>query len=391
MSKLSKLRRIIALTIAATLVAAIPVYADTTETVQASETQSTQEQTLEEQSTAVQAPNVQAEAAILIDASTGKVLYEKNPDEQLYPASITKMMTALLVIERCNLDDKVTFSKIATTNLEAGAVTLNLTEGDVISVRDCLYGLLLKSANEVANGLAEHVGGTVAGFSAMMNTRAKELGCTNTNFVNPNGLNDTKHLTTARDMALIAKACFANETFRQINNTLTYTFPATIKNKNTTAISIGHKMLYPSDARYYEGVFGGKTGYTSKAWNTLVTGATKDGITLIAVVLKAKQTQYTDTRALLDYGFAIDKAATDAANATEAASEAATESQTATAAGTGTNTGDDSLVSVGVGPGMKGWVMINNKWYYYDDGGNMLKNTTTPDGYRVDSEGVWVE
>ncbi len=386
MSKLSKLRRIIALTIAAALVAAIPVYADTTETVQASETQSTQEQSI-----AVQTPSIQAEAAILIDASTGKVLYEKNPDEQLYPASITKMMTALLVIENCNLDDKVTFSKIATTNLEAGAVTLNLTEGDVISVRDCLYGLLLKSANEVANGLAEHVGGTVAGFSAMMNARAKELGCTNTNFVNPNGLNDTKHLTTARDMALIAKACFANETFRQINNTLTYTFPATIKNKNTTAISIGHKMLYPSDARYYEGVFGGKTGYTSKAWNTLVTGATKDGVTLIAVVLKAKQTQYTDTRALLDYGFAIDKACADAANATEAASEAATESQTATAASTGTNTGDGSLVSVGVGPGMKGWVMINNKWYYYDDDGSMLKNTTTPDGYKVDSEGVWVE
>ena len=384
MSKLSKLRRIIALIIAAALVAAIPVYADTTQEVQAS-----QAHTSQEQASNVQVPSVQAEAAILIDANSGKVLYEKNPDEQLYPASITKMMTALLVIEKCNLDDKVTFSKIATTNLEAGAVTLNLTEGDVISVRDCLYGLLLKSANEVANGLAEHVGGTVAGFAAMMNARAKELGCTNTNFVNPNGLNDINHLTTARDMALIAKACFANETFRQINNTLTYTFPATIKHPTTTAISIGHKMLYPSDARYYEGVFGGKTGYTSKAWNTLVTGATRDGVTLIAVVLKAKQTQYTDTRALLDYGFAVDKEAviTDVANATEAASETAAASETKAS----TVAGDEATVSVGVGPGMKGWVKQNGKWYYYDDNGNMIKNTTTPDGYKVDGEGVWVE
>ena len=223
----------------------------------------------------------------------------------------------------------------------------------------------------------------------MMNARAKELGCTNTNFVNPNGLNDINHLTTARDMALIAKACFANETFRQINNTLTYTFPATIKHPTTTAISIGHKMLYPSDARYYEGVFGGKTGYTSKAWNTLVTGATRDGVTLIAVVLKAKQTQYTDTRALLDYGFAVDKEAviTDVANATEAASETAAASETKAS----TVAGDEATVSVGVGPGMKGWVKQNGKWYYYDDNGNMIKNTTTPDGYKVDGEGVWVE
>lgn len=250
----------------------------------------------------VQEPAIVAEGAVLMDAATGKVLYGKNQDQQFYPASITKIMTALIVLERCNLSDKVTFSSTATTNLESGAVSLNITEGDVLTVEQCLYGLLLKSANEIGNGLAEHVAGSVSGFADLMNAKAKELGCKNTHFANPHGLNDSTHKTTAYDMALIMRAALENATFRKIDTTTSYSFPATKKAAART-ITMGHKMMYTTDSRYYEGVIGGKTGYTSLAGNTLVTGAERNGVRLVAVVMKAKGTQYTDTKAMLDYGF----------------------------------------------------------------------------------------
>lgn len=250
----------------------------------------------------VQEPAIAAEGAVLMDAATGKVLYGKNQDQQFYPASITKIMTALIVLERCNLSDKVTFSSTATTNLESGAVSLNITEGDVLTVEQCLYGLLLKSANEIGNGLAEHVAGSVSGFADLMNAKAKELGCKNTHFANPHGLNDSTHKTTAYDMALIMRAALENATFRKIDTTTSYSFPATKKAAART-ITMGHKMMYTTDSRYYEGVIGGKTGYTSLAGNTLVTGAERNGVRLVTVVMKAKGTQYTDTKAMLDYGF----------------------------------------------------------------------------------------
>ena len=229
---------------------------------------------------------MEADGGILMDAETGTILYGKNINEAYYPASITKLMTALLVAEKCSLDDTVTFSKTAVTNLESGAVTLGLVEGDKLTVRQCLYGLLLKSANEVANGLAEHTAGSISAFADMMNARAKELGCTNTNFVNPNGLNDSNHYTTPHDMALIARAAFQNATVCKVASTLSYQIPATQKAAART-ISLGHKMLYPNDSRYYQGVIGGKTGYTSLAGNTLVTCAERDGVRLIAVIMKS--------------------------------------------------------------------------------------------------------
>ena len=173
---------------------------------------------------------IAAEGAALLNASTGKLLFSKNGDTKFYPASITKLMTALLVAENCNLDDTVTFSSTATTNLEAGAVSLNLVEGDKLTVRQCLYALLLKSANEVGNALAEHVAGSNAKFADMMNARAAALGCTNTHFTNPHGLNDNDHYTTPNDMALIAKAAFENGTVRTVASTLSYDLPATKKN-----------------------------------------------------------------------------------------------------------------------------------------------------------------
>ncbi len=252
----------------------------------------------------IRQPEVAAEGAVLLNAATGEVLYGKNQDQQFYPASITKVMTALVVLEHCNLNETVTFSETATTNLESGAVALGVSAGDQLTVEQSLYGLLLKSANEIGNGLAEHVSGSVSAFADLMNAKAKELGCKNTHFANPHGLNNENHKTTPYDMALILRAAVANDTFRKIDTTTSYQFPA-IKNAAARTITMGHKMMYKTDSRYYEGIIGGKTGYTSKAGNTLVTAVERDGVRLIAVVMKAKGTHYTDTRAMLDYGFAL--------------------------------------------------------------------------------------
>ncbi len=346
----------------------------------------------------LQTPEISAQAAVVYDVTHGKILYEKEADIRLYPASTTKLMTALLVLEKADLNSTVTFSKTAVTNLESGAVTLKLTEGDRVSVKDCLYGLLLKSANEVANGLAEHVGGSISGFADMMNQRAKELGCTGTNFVNPSGLNDPNHYTTCRDMAKIAAAAFANETLCKIGGTLSYEFPAT-KNAPARTITPGHKMLYPSDSRYYGGIVGGKTGYTSLAGNTLVTCVEKNGVRIIAVVMKAKSTQYTDTKALLDYGF--EKAAADTTGA-------AVGNSGSLQAGTGNvsyhkwiqdganwrfELADGSRLSNCLvtidgaeyafnteGIMLTGWQRSGDTWYCFEENGSMVKNGWKMDG-----------
>lgn len=319
----------------------------------------------------IQQPAVEAEGAVLMDAATGNVLFSKNGDTKFYPASITKLMTALLVAENCGLDDKVTFSATATTNLESGAVSINMVEGDVMTVRQCLYALLLKSANEVGNALAEHVAGSNAKFAEMMNAKAAALGCTNTHFTNPHGLNDTNHYTTPHDMALIARAAFQNDTVKTVASTRTYTLPPTIKNPSGLTVTMGHKMLNPSDSRYYPGVIGSKTGYTSKAGNTLVTAVEKDGVRLIAVVMKSKSTHYTDTKAMFDYGFELAKAGALGGSG---------------AGGTASPSGSGNA-----GPGTtagKGWIQDSNGWYYVKDNGAKASNEwITVDGvtYWFDS------
>ena len=190
-------------------------------------------------------PSIYSEAAILYDATTGQVLYEKNSQKAMYPASTTKLMTALLAAERLNLDDTVTYSQTATHGLESGAATVQLDTGDTLTVKDSLYALMLKSACEVANGLAEKVSGSQAAFAELMNQRAQQLGCKNTHFTNASGLNDASHYTTAYDMALITKAALDNETVRTIDQTLTYTLPAS-KNRGSLQITNGHKMLNPA-------------------------------------------------------------------------------------------------------------------------------------------------
>lgn len=248
-------------------------------------------------------PSISAEGGILIDGDSGAILYGKNIHEQYFPASITKILTALIIIENCQMDEVVTFSHNAVYNVEANSSNANMEEGDRMTVRDCLYAMMLRSANEAANALAEHAASSTEAFSSIMNAKAVSLGCTDSHFNNPSGLNDPEHYTSAHDMALIAKAAFENETFAQIISTLYYDLPPTKRNPEGLRIYPGHQMIKKNSPNYYAGAIGGKTGYTSLAGNTLVTCAKRNDLKLITVVLNGHQTHYTDTRAMLNFGF----------------------------------------------------------------------------------------
>ena len=249
--------------------------------------------------------SISADGGILMDANSGAVLYGKNIHEQYYPASITKILTALVILENCSLDDTVTFSYNAVNNLEPNSTILGARAGDTLSVRDCLYALLLQSANEVANALAEHCSGDIESFAELMNRKAESLGCTDSHFANPSGLNDENHYTSAHDMALIAQAAFNNPTFVEIDSTTYYDVQPgqLVQYPDGWRYYAHHRMMKKNDSVYYDGIIGGKTGYTSLAGNTLVTCAERDGLKLITVVLNGHQTHYDDTKALLDFGF----------------------------------------------------------------------------------------
>ena len=252
------------------------------------------------------APETLSPGVILMEESTGTILYEKNSDEAHYPASITKIMTTLLALENGNLSDMVTFSDDAINNTEGSGIARDY--GEQMTLEQCLYGVMLESANECAYAVSEHVGGTVENFVDMMNAKAKELGCTNTHFANPHGLQDENHYTTAHDMALIAQAAYQNETFRIIIGTKMYTIPPTNKHAEETVLRNHHDMLctyHNANRKYlYPYCVGGKTGYTATANSTLVTYAEKDGMTLICVVMNTQSpNQFIDTVNLFDYAF----------------------------------------------------------------------------------------
>ena len=249
------------------------------------------------------AVSIEADGGILMEAQTGTVLFAKNADQPYYPASITKILTALIVLEHCSLDEEVTFSHDDVYNVEAGSSTAGIDEGDVLTVRDCLYALMLASANESANALACHVSGSREAFAELMNQKAGSLGCTGSHFANPSGLNDENHYTTAHDMALIARAAIQNPDFLEIDGARNYKLPPTKRNPEGGYVANHHRMLVKNTSVYYPGAFAGKTGYTSIAGNTLVTCAQRNDMTLIAVVLNGHQTHYPDTKALLDFGF----------------------------------------------------------------------------------------
>ena len=248
-----------------------------------------------------QGPKIIAETGIVMDLDSGEILYAKGIDEKRAPASITKIMTAMLAIEKVPLDTKITFTN-EVNNIEPGSTHIGIKPGETLTMEESLYGILLGSANEVSSGVAEYIGGTVQAFVDIMNERAQELGCKNTHFVNANGLYDDNHYTTARDMALIAQAAFQNKTFQNIVKTPYYIIPPTNITAEERWINNHHQMLLDGD-QYYDGCLGGKTGYTVKAGNTLVTYAQRDSMRLVCVVLKGTTEYYNDTRNLLDYGF----------------------------------------------------------------------------------------
>lgn len=252
------------------------------------------------------APDLVANAAIVMDAASGQVLYEKNSQEKKYPASITKILTVLIALEHnVDFNATVTMSENAIWGVERDSTLIGLDVGEQVTVKDLVYATMVKSANECAYALAEYVAGDIESFAKLMNERAAEIGCKNTHFVTPNGLHDEDHYTTAYDMALITKEALKNETFREIAGTLNYTVPATNLTEETRPLWNGNKMINPAEPYYYEYCEGGKTGYTMKANNTLMTFAKKDGLELICVIMDCDGAKYaySDSKALYNYCF----------------------------------------------------------------------------------------
>ena len=259
--------------------------------------------------------SISSPACVLIESSSGTILYEKNSNEVRYPASTTKIMTAIIVLEKCELTDMAKVSHNAVFSIPPDYVTARLVEGENLSVEDLLNALLVLSANDAAIVLAEHISGSVANFSDLMNEKAKELGCKNTNFVNPNGIHNKNHYSTAYDLALITQYAMKNNAFRDFVKKTKFTLPATDKYKKTDrSFTTTNDLLVKNTSKlksnyYYPDAIGVKTGYTGEAGNCLVASARRDNMEVISVVLGGDFTKdglsekFLDSISLLDYGF----------------------------------------------------------------------------------------
>ena|GEM_PF-1086922 len=247
-------------------------------------------------------PDLKAEGAILMDMDTGTILYGKNIHQRLYPASTTKMMTCLIAVENLDMNDTVTFSYSAVHDVPADGSNIGMDPGQTITVEQCLYGIMVGSANECASAIAEKVAGSVSAFTDMMNLRAAELGCRGTHFSNANGLYDVDHYTTPYDLCLIGRAFFNNEILLRLGNTASYHFDATATQPDEFTIINKHKLI--NGEMTYAGIIGGKTGYTSQSGETLVTGCERGGMRLVCVVMNLEDPeQFLETQTLFDYGF----------------------------------------------------------------------------------------
>lgn len=250
-----------------------------------------------------QGPKIEGESAILVDMITGTILYSKNADKVQYPASITKIMTALLAAEHLDMKGKLVMSESAAHGITiSDSSSIYADTGEELTIEQAMMAVMLQSANEMTLALAEETSGSVKKFVELMNLKARLLGCTGTHFNNPNGLPDELHYTTASDMAKIARAAWFNPTFRKFATTAYYEIPPTNKFAETRYLLNHHKMM-KGNTRAYDGVLGGKTGYTDAAGNTLVTYARRGNLYLVSVVMKSVNGAYSDTAALLDYGF----------------------------------------------------------------------------------------
>lgn len=251
-----------------------------------------------------QASDISSTAAIVMETSTNTVLYSKNADQALYPASAVKVMTCLMALENSSLDDQVTMTATGVSGVTDGGANISAQLDEVFTMEQCLYAIMVASANDIALQVAEHTSGSVEDFVAAMNTRAQELGCTNTVFTNPTGLPDENQHTTAHDMALIMEAAMANDTFRTIAQTTSYTIPATNVSGGDRVLTNNFTMINSSSDSYYEPCIGGKEGYTEASGSTLVCEASKNNMKLVCVVLNGASGVTDDEAiALLNYGF----------------------------------------------------------------------------------------
>ena len=260
--------------------------------------------------TQIQTVSAKSPHAILMDMKTGAVIYKKKANEKVYPAGLTNIMTALLVLENCNLEELVTASESALSNVAAGDSRMGIIKEERLSVRQLLYGMLLSSASDAANLLAEKTSGSIDGFVTLMNKRAKELGMGNTNFTNPTGEHDERHYTTASDMAILARTAMQNETFAEIVKSKSYSIPAT--EKSHTARKITNRNHFVSNLLrndyYYKYSTGIKTGYTAQAKSCIAASAQKNGMSLLALVFEAETIDniaqsFADCKNMFDYVF----------------------------------------------------------------------------------------
>jgi D-alanyl-D-alanine carboxypeptidase (penicillin-binding protein 5/6) len=234
-----------------------------------------------------------ARAALVMDLDNGRTLFAKNPDHRMYPASTTKVMTAILAIEQGRLDETVT---IQTGDIEVEPSIIGLVPGERIALRDLVYGLLLSSGNDAARAIARHLGGSESRFAALMNAKALEIGCTATHFVNPHGLSDPEHYTTARDLGRIMRHAMQNPEFRKITAARRYT---SVSSQATRTFRNKNRLL-----RLYQGTTGGKPGYTRAAQQTLVASARRSGRELVVVCLHSRgKALWSDAMRLFDLGF----------------------------------------------------------------------------------------
>ena len=246
-------------------------------------------------------PSPSAISAILLDNRTNKVLYKKEENKKMYPASTTKILTAILVLENCNLNDVVTSSYNAIMSVPEGYSIAKIQIGEQLTVEQLLELLLVYSANDAANVLAEYVGGSTDSFVAMMNTKINELGLTDSHFTNPYGLHDENHYTTAHDLAVIMQYCLKNENFRKIAGQASCAIPAT-NLYGPRSFDSTNELLIPGNPYYYKYLTTGKTGFTSPAKECLVSSAYRDDLELICVVL-GSDNRFFDTRTIYEYGY----------------------------------------------------------------------------------------
>ena len=251
--------------------------------------------------------NIYAQSCILVECSTHRIAYEKNAETRLYPASTTKVLTAILAVEKCNLTDTVTITNDMISRIPPGYTTAYLQVGETVTVEELLNTLLIPSANDSGFALAIHISGSIEDFANLMNEKAKEIGCQNSNFTNPSGIHDEKHYSTAKDMALIGQYAMNYPQITDIVCKTSYTLHPGASNARTFETT--NTLIKPSEKNYYEFANGFKTGFTDPAGACIIATAQKDNMKFLAVVLNAPESDSNinyrdaDCKTLFEYGF----------------------------------------------------------------------------------------